>query len=42
MVKPPIVWGNLSFCEEGVLNKKKKEQKLELSCPFRCDQIHKN
>jgi hypothetical protein len=26
MVKPPIVWGNLSFLEEGVLTKKKKKK----------------
>ncbi len=29
MVKPPIVWGNLSFREEGVLTKKKKKKKMK-------------
>ncbi len=30
MVKPPIVWGNLSFREEGVLIKKKKKIRMRL------------
>jgi hypothetical protein len=34
MVKPPIVWGNLSFREEGRPVQKKKKEWTRVECQY--------